>query len=120
MINFDMIGKNEPHEINAVATRSSQDLHRIHQQMNDHVGLKLNHPRSYRLGRSDHTHFFYAGIPVMYLFGGLDADYNTPQDTWDRLIPDKIEKVTRLAFLTAWTISHRQKRPSFDGEANLE
>ena len=116
MINFDMIGKNDPGEINAVATRSSTDLHNIHQQMNRHVGLRLRHPRSYRLGRSDHTFFYYAGVPVMYLFGGIDDDYNTPQDTWDRLIPGKIEKVTRLAFLTAWSVSDREARLSFNSE----
>ena len=41
MVNFDMIGRNEPGEINAVGTRSSRDLHWIHQQVNRHVGLKL-------------------------------------------------------------------------------
>jgi hypothetical protein len=120
MINFDMIGKNNPIEINAVATRSSRDLHLIHQKMNQYVGLRLKHPRSYRLGRSDHTYFFYSGVPVMYLFGGLDKDYNTPQDTWDRLIPGKIEKVARLAFLTAWAASDRNQRLTFDSEMDSQ
>ncbi len=54
----------------------------------------------------------------MYLFGGLDKDYNTPQDTWDRLIPGKIEKVARLAFLTAWAVSNRNQRLTFDSETD--
>ncbi|MFO7898763.1 MAG: M20/M25/M40 family metallo-hydrolase, partial [Planctomycetota bacterium] len=113
MINFDMIGRNEPNGINAVATRSSLELHEIHQAVNRHVGLALTHPAGYRLGRSDHTHFYYAGVPVMYLFGGIDPDYNTPRDTWDKLIPGKVEKVARLAFLTALEAANREERLTF-------
>lgn len=113
MVNFDMIGKNEPNSINAVATRSSDRVHALHQEMNRHVGLRLVHPRSVRLGRSDHSPFYLANIPVMYLFGGLDDDYNTPEDTWDKLIPGKVEKVARLAFLTARAVAEDPARPTF-------
>lgn len=113
MINFDMIGKNDPNAIYAVGTRSSQELHEIHQRMNRHVGLKLVHPTSYRLGRSDHSPFYFADVPILYLFGGLDAEYNTPEDTPDKLIPGKVQKVARLAFLTAWEVAERQGRLRF-------
>ena len=113
MINFDMIGRNEPNGIYAVGTRSSRDVHQIHQNANRHVGLKLAHPESFRLGRSDHSPFYYARVPIMYLFGGLDPDYNTPEDTWAKLIPRKVEKVARLAFLTALEVAQRTDRPRF-------
>jgi Zn-dependent M28 family amino/carboxypeptidase len=113
MINFDMIGRNEPNGIYAVGTRSSPEVHEIHQHANRHVGLKLAHPESFRLGRSDHSPFYFAGVPILYLFGGLDPDYNTPRDTWDKLIPGKVEKVARLAFLTALEIAQRTQRPRF-------
>ena len=115
MINFDMIGRNAPDAIYAVATRSSPELHRLHKAVNAAVGLALVHPLSYRLGRSDHTAFYRAGIPVMYLFGGIDPDYNTPRDTWDKLIPAKVERVARLAFLTAWAAAEREERLRFVG-----
>jgi hypothetical protein len=114
MVNFDMIGRNEPNMIYAVATRSSTDLHALHQEANRHVGLKLVHPNSFRLGLSDHSPFYYANVPIMYLFGGRDPDYNTPRDTWDRLIPGKVEKVARLAFLTAWAVAERHDRLTFE------
>ncbi|MBF0288561.1 MAG: M20/M25/M40 family metallo-hydrolase [SAR324 cluster bacterium] len=115
MVNFDMIGKNEPNSIFAVGTRSSFELHQIHQKVNEYVGLALVHPKSYRLGRSDHSPFYKAGVPIMYLFGGLDKDYNTPQDTWEKLIPEKIEKVSRLAFLTTHVVAKIPFRIGFDG-----
>lgn len=118
MINFDMIGRNDPNEIKAVGTRSSKELHKLHQHLNSYVGLKLTHPDSLRLGRSDHTAFYYEKVPIMYLFGGLDPDYNTPRDTWDKLIPSKVEKVAKLAFLTAQAIAEQSERISFDNTAD--
>jgi Zn-dependent M28 family amino/carboxypeptidase len=114
MINFDMIGRNDPDSIYAVATRSSEELHLMHQQANRHVGLRLVHPQSFRLGLSDHSPFYYAGVPILYLFGGRDPDYNTPRDTWDKLIPGKVEKVAKLAFLTGWTAAERTQRLTSD------
>ena len=113
MINFDMIGRNDPEGINAVGTRSSPDLHKLHQRLNRHVGLNLIHPDRFRLGLSDHSPFYLAGVPIMYLFGGHDPDYNTPRDTYDKLIPGKLEKVARLAFLTALEVAERKDRISF-------
>ncbi len=117
MINFDMIGRNDPKEIKVVGTRSSRELHEIHKQLNEHVGLGLTHPWSFRLGRSDHTAFYYAGVPIMYLFGGLDPDYNTPNDTPDKLIPNKVERVAKLAFLTAQKVAEQTERIMFDSTA---
>jgi len=46
-------------------------------------------------------------------YAALDADHNTPRDTWDKLLPAKVEKVARLAFLTALEVAERQSRPRF-------
>ena len=117
MINLDMIGKNDPNAIFAVGTRCSDEVHEVHQRVNRHVGLRLVHPESFRLGRSDHSPFYYASVPILYLFGGLDAHYNTPEDTWEKLIPGKVEKVARLVFLTALEIAEQQRRPKFRAAA---
>jgi Zn-dependent M28 family amino/carboxypeptidase len=118
MINFDMIGRNAPDEINVVGTRSSRELHEIHQHLNQYVDLRLIHPGTFRLGRSDHTAFYYAGVPIMYLFGGLDPDYNTPEDTPDKLCRAKVEKVAKLAFLTAHHVAERPERVRFTASAD--
>jgi len=116
MVNFDMIGRNEPNSINAVATRSSDELHRVHLEANRYVGLELVHPQNLRLGRADHTAFYMAQVPVMYLFGGRHDGYHTSEDTIDKLVPAKIEKTARLAFLTAYMVAQRNTRILFTGE----
>lgn len=107
MINFDMIGGNDPDQIWAVASRSSEVLHGLHQEANRHVGLRLKHPKSFRLGRSDHTAFYRAGIPILYFFGGLNAQYHTPQDTLEHMSCAKVARVAKLAMLTAWETANR-------------
>jgi len=107
MINFDMIGGNDPGLIWAVASRSSDVLHGLHQEANRHVGLRLKHPISFRLGRSDHTAFYRQRIPILYFFGGLNEQYHTPQDTIEHVSCDKIAKVAKLALLTAWGTANR-------------
>lgn len=113
MINFDMIGRNEKNHVYAVATRSSPELHHIHLKANKRTRLDITHPPSYRLGRSDHTAFYLAGVPVMYLFGGLHPGYHSVRDTVDQLVPEKIEKIARLAFLTALMVAERSRRITF-------
>jgi len=119
MINFDMIGRNDPDEIKAVGTSSSKELHKLHQRLDRYVKLRLTHPDSLRLGRSDHTAFYYAKVPIMYLFGGLDPDYNTPRDTWDKLILTKVEKVSHLPFLTSYAVAESQDRMKFEPNAEF-
>lgn len=109
MINFDMIGGNEPERIWAVASRSSPALHELHQEANRHVGLLLKHPKSFRLGRSDHTAFYRQRIPILYFFGGLNARYHTPQDTVEHVSGEKIARVAKLALLTAWLAANRKE-----------
>jgi hypothetical protein len=118
MINFDMIGRNEADHVFAVGTRSSPELHRMHQEISDHVDLRLSHPENMRLGRSDHSPFFYARVPVMYLFGGKHEGYHTPEDTVDKLVPLKIVRVARLAFLTAHKAASPESRLLFDRVGN--
>ena len=113
MINFDMIGRNNPNSIIAVGTKSSKALHEIHIKMNELVGLQLEQSKSLRLGLSDHSPFYEQQVPVFYLFGGLTLDYHTVDDRPEKLDIEKMEKVARLAFLTAWAIAERRERLKF-------
>jgi aminopeptidase N len=118
MINFDMIGRNGPNEIFAVGTRTSRALHELHQAANEHVGLRIEHPASLRLGRSDHSSFYMADVPIMYLFGGLHVGYHSSDDTPEHLTVTKLGRVARLAFLTAAVTADRTERLTFgDGAA---
>jgi hypothetical protein len=55
----------------------------------------------------------------MSLFGGRRPDYNTAGDTWNRLMPEQVEKVARLAFLTALTVGKRGDHMAFEKPRDL-
>jgi hypothetical protein len=53
----------------------------------------------------------------MVLFNtGEHPDYHTTNDTWDRINYPKIEKITRLIYLSAKTLSNSAARPKFVSE----
>ena len=50
----------------------------------------------------------------MVLFNtGEHPDYHTANYTWDRINYPKIEKITRLVYLSAWNLANAATRPRF-------
>jgi hypothetical protein len=50
----------------------------------------------------------------MVLFNtGEHPDYHTANDTWDRINYPKIEKITRLIYLSAKALANNPIRPKF-------
>jgi Zn-dependent M28 family amino/carboxypeptidase len=60
--------------------------------------------------RSDHYNFAKNGIPSVFLFSGVHADYHKPTDEIDKIEFDALTKRARLAFVIAWEIANRDKR----------
>ena len=64
--------------------------------------------------RSDHYNFAKHGIPVIFYFNGTHADYHKHTDTVDKINFEKMEKITRLVFHTAWELANRDERVKLD------
>ncbi|MEM6299609.1 MAG: M28 family peptidase [Bacteroidota bacterium] len=64
--------------------------------------------------RSDHYNFAKHNIPVIFYFNGTHEDYHKPTDEVDKIHFPKMEKVTRLIFLTAWEIANQDERITAD------
>ncbi|WP_224995295.1 M28 family peptidase [Cesiribacter sp. SM1] len=127
-LNIDMIGRIDPqHEGNpdyvylVGSNRLSTELHDISERTNTtYTNLKLdytyndeNHPdRIYY--RSDHWNFAKNGIPVIFYFNGVHADYHKPSDTIDKIEFDALQKRAQLVFYTAWELANRDGRPVVD------
>ncbi|MHC2990896.1 peptidase M28 [Pontibacter sp. HJ8] len=125
-VNIDMIGRmdfdhekqNDSNYIYVIgADKLSSELHQINEEMNQkHVGLKLdykfndeNDPNRFYY-RSDHYNFAKNGIPIVFYFNGVHADYHKPTDTVDKIIFESAEKVARLAFHVTWELANRDNR----------
>lgn len=127
-LNIDMIGRidaNHTGNSNYVyligADKLSTDLHQISENANSiYTKLELdytyndpNDPNMFYY-RSDHYNFAKNNIPVIFYFTGVHEDYHKPTDTPDKLDYQKIEKIARLVFYTAWDLANREYRPVVD------
>lgn len=64
--------------------------------------------------RSDHYNFAKKGIPIIFFFNGIHADYHKPTDTIEKIRFDILKLRSRLIFFTAWEIANRPERIQVD------
>jgi Zn-dependent M28 family amino/carboxypeptidase len=103
------------------ANRLSTDLDNICTIANakyTHLDLdyKYNDPKDPNrfYERSDHYNFAKNGIPSVFLFNGVHADYHKATDSADKIEYDALAKRAQFAFATAWELANRLKRPIVD------
>jgi hypothetical protein len=97
MINFDMVGRLDSLRhlyIDGVGTFAGADslLHTIP----NHDSLTLTLSQS-GIGRSDHTSFYKANIPVLFFHTGEHADYHTPDDDIDKINLPGMQSIAHFA-----------------------
>ncbi|MBL6658246.1 MAG: M28 family peptidase [Flavobacteriales bacterium] len=126
-LNVDMIGRIDDYHDNANyvyligSDRLSTELHQISEEVNQkYINLELDYkfneeddPNRYYY-RSDHYNFAKNNIPVIFYFNGVHADYHKASDTVEKINFEKIEKISRYIFLTAWELANRDERPKLD------
>lgn len=123
-INIDMIGrvddrhKDNPDYVYVIGSdRISTHLHDINELVNgEQTKLELDYkynakddPNHY-YERSDHYNFAEKGIPAVFYFNGVHADYHRPTDTADKLNYEVMAKRAQLAFFVAWEAANRKER----------
>lgn len=122
-VNVDMIGrvddkhKENPNYIYVIgADRLSTELHDINEAMNDkYTGVTLDYtynaeddPNRYYY-RSDHYNFAEKGIPSIFYFSGVHADYHRTTDTIEKINFEKTAKIGQLIFHTIWQLANQDK-----------
>ncbi|OEK06310.1 M28 family peptidase [Roseivirga misakiensis] len=133
-LNIDMIGRVDPdHEndrdyVYAIGSEKlSSHLKIISEYANiTYTGLNLDYRyddpndtnRFYY--RSDHYNFAKKGIPIIFYFNGVHADYHRPTDTVDKIEFDVMAKRAQLVFHTAWILANRNDRTPIDRTDDME
>jgi Zn-dependent M28 family amino/carboxypeptidase len=103
------------------SNRLSTELHELSEKANDtFTGLSLDytyndekHPERIYY-RSDHWNFAKNGIPIIFYFSGVHADYHKPSDTVDKIEFDLLQKRARLVYYTAWILANKNDRVVVD------
>lgn len=124
-LNIDMIGRLDPNRNYGDSTnyiyvvgddKLSSDLKPISIAVNDkytqlELDYKFNDPNDPEriYFRSDHYNFARKGVPIIFYFDGIHADYHKPSDTVDKINFDVMEKRARFIFHTAWEVANRDE-----------
>ncbi len=79
MINLDMVGRlnDSTHALTLGGVGTSPAWSKVVEMGNEDFKLVID---SSGIGPSDHTSFYYANIPVLFLFSGTHKDYHKPTD----------------------------------------
>ena len=127
-VNIDMIGRSDEFHKDSNnyvyligSDYLSTDLYNICEDSNkNYINLFIdykfndrNDPNRFYY-RSDHYNFAKNGIPSVFLFNGVHADYHKPTDEVDKIEFDALTKRTQLAFAIAWELANRDNRPVVD------
>jgi len=95
MVNLDMIGRLREDALEVHGVGTSPLWKPLLEEANRAAGLKLKvHEGGY--GPSDHSPFYAAGHPVLFLFTGSHPDYHRPSDTADKVDASGILRVLGL------------------------
>lgn len=127
-LNIDMIGRHDEFHNDSSnyvyvigSDYLSTDLYNICEAANtNYTKLLLDYKYNDRTDpnrfyyRSDHYNFAKNGIPSVFLFSGVHADYHQATDDVDRIEFDALTKRTQLAFVIVWELANRKNRPVVD------
>jgi len=113
MINLDMISRNDTNQVSVAGSSVSPELFAMVQEANNAVGMEINTMADQYFRQSDHYSFYRKRIPVLF-FNSLDhEDLHKPTDDPEKAIPEKMARITRLVYLTAWKVAESPVRPSY-------
>ena len=114
MINLDMIGRLREGKIFLGGTATGTTLKALMIELNaKYPKLKLDLTEQGGYGSSDHQSFTVKGVPVLFFFSGLHADYHKPSDTWDKIDADGAAELLALVADSAARLANDDGRPGF-------
>ena len=109
MLNMDMIGRNDPDSLSIGGNTRCPELTKINEEENLKVGFTLAYDIEHFFFRSDQASFAMERIPVLFYFTGDHADYHKVSDSPDKINFDKLVRVSRLIYRTAWRVANMKE-----------
>ena len=115
MINLDMIGRvrNDRVFVGGVGTGSNFKALVEGLNQSEEAKFEIEDSDTGGYGSSDHYSFTPHGIPFLFFFSGLHADYHTPGDTWDRVDAPQAARLLRLVGRVMESLLNSPERPAF-------
>lgn len=123
-LNLDMVGRDTedaPGGITVIGSKArSQELQDIIKKVNAAgIDLVLDFSTDEKdtqglMSRSDHFNFHQKGVPVAFFSSGLHGEYHTPDDDSQLIVPEKIQKVSKLCYGVIQYLGNRTEKLKID------
>ncbi|MCK5146529.1 M28 family peptidase [bacterium] len=112
MFCLDMISRNDTNAVVIIGDKCSETLTANCDNANEIIGMDMTKTSDWFL-QSDHYPFYKKGVPVLFFNCGDTEDLHQPTDDCEKIIPEKMERITRLIFLTALKTANSVDRPDY-------
>ncbi len=121
-LNADMIGRNWKDTIVVIGKEHSdlgQTLARVSYRHPELRMVPIDDlwPEERFFFRSDHFNFARRGVPALFFFNGVHADYHQPGDEADKIDAEKASRVIKLMFYLGLEIADAPQRPQWNPES---
>lgn len=124
-LNADMVGRNWPDTIVAIGKEHS-DLGATLERVNAaHPELGMTAiddiwPEERFYFRSDHYNFAKNGVPILFFFNGVHADYHRPSDEVELIDGEKAARIGRLLFYLGMEVANAEDAPAWNPKSYEE
>ena len=112
MINMDMIGRVSGSKVYIGGTGTGSTFDPMLKRLITGFDFKIDFSAG-GYSSSDHTSFVAKGVPVLFFFSGLHADYHKPSDTWDKIDAVSAARVVDLVYDVTVDLDAAADRPKF-------
>ncbi len=118
-INIDMVGRNWRDTIVAIGKEHSDlgaTLNRVverHRDLNM-VAIDDRWPEENFYARSDHYNFARKGVPILFFFNGVHADYHQVTDSPEKIDAEKQARIAQLLFYLGQEVANAAERPRWN------
>ena len=118
-LNSDMVGRNWKDTIAVIGKEQSDLGATLDRVAAAHPELRLTPigdiwPKEQFYVRSDHYNFARRGVPILFFFNGVHADYHQVSDEVSRIDAEKESRIVRLVFYLGLDVATARARPRWD------
>ncbi|MBC8165105.1 MAG: M28 family peptidase, partial [Bryobacteraceae bacterium] len=113
MINMDMVGRMRDHSLIVGGTSTGEGLRERVLSAAKRFPFEVQTGSQAVYGSSDHTSFTSHGIPALFFFTGLHADYHRPSDTAEKINARDTALIAELVANVASSLAQSPDRPAF-------
>lgn len=113
-INLDMVSRNDPRKIGVTPSPKHAEYNSLvpaAQAACAAEGLEAVFNADEFFFRTDSASFAQKGVPVIFLFAGVHADYHRPTDDFTKADFDKAARVARAAYRLGWHFAQGAEAP---------